>query len=418
MILAHYQQRGKNSFLLVVDLGYDGQGKRDRRTKTIRIDDERLLRTTKRLDDYLKTELYAFQAEVESGEFVAPNKTNLSDFIQIWDDRFARHPKNLAKTTRKNYLTNLDNYVIPKFGNIRMDKIKTIQIVNFLDDLSKPGAAKSGRKEPLEDSSIYEIDKVMRVIFNKAVEWKVLKESPMEGLSRPRVTKKKMAYYDEDDVFSFFEAIYKEHVVWRMYFITEILSGMRRSEGIALQWPDYNFDKQYIGLNRSIPIFENGQPHVKGTKTDEDLRIIYMPEWYMEEMVKYKEFWDMEKYAAGDKWIGGDDQYVFHNGFGKPYTPNNASKMWKKIINRHSLKDIRLHDLRHTMVTYLLNSGETLFNVSKRAGHSSSKITSDIYGHADERGGKSAVKHFEKFDPKNLDNNWTTSAIFVDKEEK
>src|SRR5690625_5301362 len=64
--------------------------------------------------------------------------------------------------------------------------------------------------------------------------------------------------------------------------------------------PIYN---DCIVLNKSIPFFEGGKPHLKGTKTNERERIIYMPKWYMKELKKFKEFWDEEKYAVGDKWI-------------------------------------------------------------------------------------------------------------------
>jgi len=67
------------------------------------------------------------------------------------------------------------------------------------------------------------------------------------------------------------------------------------------------------------------------------------------------------------------------------------------------------------MITYLLNSGESPFNFSKRAGHSNSKITMDTYGHADERGEKSTVTHLEKFNPENLVNNRSTEPIFIGK---
>lgn len=411
--MASIQRRGNNSFLLTVELGYDGRGKRVRKTKTIRIEDEKLLRTKKRLDDYLKKELYQFQVKVETGEYISTGDLKFGEFVDDWVNKHAKI--NLEKTTLKNYQIHLNNYLIPKFGNMKINKIKTIHIVNFLNDISKPGAAKNGRKEPLSDSTIYEFDKILRVIFNKAVEWQVMKDSPMRNLSRPKIKKKTMNYYNEEDVYSLFKALYQEHIVWRMFFITSAMSGMRRAEVIALQWSDINIDEGYIRLTRSIPLLIEGKPYIKGTKSNEDERIVYMPDWYMDELRGFKEYWDDERFAVGDKWLGGTDEYLFHNGYGLSYTPNNATNTWEKIIKRHELKRIRLHDLRHTMITYLLNSGESPFNVSKRAGHANSKITTDTYGHVDERGGKSAAKHLEKLNPSQLVNNRSTSPIFIDK---
>lgn len=408
--MAHYQQRSENSFLLVVDLGRDGRGKRIRKTKTIRIEDEKLLRTKRRLEEHIKKKLYKFQIEVEAGEYINTKNLKFSDFVHDWYKKHAY--KNLEKTTIKNYRSHLDNYLIPHFGNKNLDKIQAIHVVNFLDEISKPKASNNGKT--LSDSTIYEFDKTLRVIFNKAVEWQVLKESPILNLPRPRIRKKEMNVYNEDDFQKLIKVLYKEHIVWRMFYLTSALSGMRRSEVIALQWKDINFEDKYIKLTRSVPLIIDSKPYVKGTKTNEDKRIIYMPNWYMEELKHFKKYWDKERYAVGNKWIGGDEKYMFHNGFGKIYTPESATNTWRKIIKRHNLKEIRLHDLRHTMITYLLNRGESVFNVSKRAGHADVKVTTDTYGHASEIGGKSSAKHFEKLKFNDLDNKRTTEQIFID----
>ncbi|MFB5166149.1 hypothetical protein V2P11_10135 [Parageobacillus toebii] len=87
--MASIQRRGKSSFLLVVEAGYDAKGKRLRRTKTIRIEDEALLKTTKKLRDYLNEQLLKFKMEVEAGEYIAPEKMKLADFIKEWETKYA-----------------------------------------------------------------------------------------------------------------------------------------------------------------------------------------------------------------------------------------------------------------------------------------------------------------------------------------
>ncbi|WP_164219295.1 site-specific integrase, partial [Virgibacillus sp. YIM 98842] len=407
--MGSYQKRGKRSFLLVVEAGYDAKGKRKKKTKTIRITDDSLLKTTKRLEDYLTLELAKFQMEVDAGEYVNPEKLKFADFVDDWIEKHAN--KHLEGKTIRNYTEKLNNYILPRFGHRKLSDIKPKHIVDFLYDVSLPGAAASGRKEALGDSTIYEIDKTFRVVLNKAVEWQLIKESPMKGLNRPKVKKKRMKYYEDEEVVQFMKVMYeKVDIVWRMYFITAAISGMRRGEVIALQWPDIHFDEGYIELSRSIPFFEDGKPHVKSTKTDEDKRIIPMPGWYMEEMKAFKEWWDKEKELIGDEWIDEYDQYIFHSGRGKPYIPEAATAMWGKIRERHKLKNIRLHDLRHTMISFLLNEGESLLNVQERAGHSSSKITTDTYGHVTKKASKATAERFNKFDPRQFVNNSSTSG--------
>lgn len=154
----------------------------------------------------------------------------------------------------------------------------------------------------------------------------MLKEHPLRNLPRPKVKKRKMKTYNEDDFNKMIDSLYKEEPVWRMFFLTSALSGMRRLEVIALQWKDINFEEHYIRLKRSIPIRIDGQPHIKGTKTDEHERIVYMPEWYIHELINYKDYWDLECYAVGDKWEGGKYEFIFHDGYGNAYTPESATK--------------------------------------------------------------------------------------------
>ncbi|MFF2482707.1 hypothetical protein [Paenibacillus sp. NPDC058071] len=76
------QKRGTNSYRLIVELGYDAQGKRVQEKKTIRVEDLALLRATKRLESYLETELVKFQIEVESGNYVKPERMTFESFIE------------------------------------------------------------------------------------------------------------------------------------------------------------------------------------------------------------------------------------------------------------------------------------------------------------------------------------------------
>ena len=61
--------------------------------------------------------------------------------------------------------------------------------------------------------------------------------------------------------------------------------------------------------------------------------------------------------------------------------PTYVSREFDRLIARHQLRRIRLHDLRHTSASLGLESGESLVEVSRRLGHSSITVTADIYSH-------------------------------------
>src|SRR5690606_17470077 len=96
MNMASIEKRGENSWRLTVEAGYDGQGKRIRKRKTIRVEDKKLLRAPKRLQEYLEMELAKFKMEVEAGEYITPEKMKFSDFVEEWRKKYASDPDNLS----------------------------------------------------------------------------------------------------------------------------------------------------------------------------------------------------------------------------------------------------------------------------------------------------------------------------------
>lgn len=403
--MASIQKRGKNSWLLVVEVGYI-KGKRKKRTKTIHVEDPALLKTKKRLQDHLELELAKFKIEVESGEYIAPEKMKLQDFIEEWYQKFAI--KNLGIKTRKEQYGLMKNHISPHIGEMRLDSIKPIHIVNFLDELEKDGSRLDGKPGGLAASTIYQIDKALRSLFDRAKEWQLIKEHPMKEMSRPRMEKKEMNFLDEDGAYRLLAALNEIDKHWRLFFITALIGGLRRGEIVALEWKHINFEDNYIDVEQSIPLFENGQPVIKETKTGVT-RKVSMPDWFMNDMQEFKEEWGREKEGAGDCWEGTDHEFVFHNGLGLPFYPTTATKRWIEFRNKYKFEGLRLHDMRHTMVALLIEEGVHLKAIQKRAGHASFKTTSDTYGHVSKKLSDSMANRFEKFNPNGFVNNSSTT---------
>ncbi|CAH1208291.1 hypothetical protein PAECIP111891_03190 [Paenibacillus allorhizoplanae] len=203
--MASVQKRGNSSFLLVVETGYGPTGERIKRTKTVKAEG---IREARKL-------LAEFQTEVESGEYISPQKMTLEAFVTDWRAKYAR--KELAPLTLKNYDLHLKNHILPKFGHMRMDQIKPLHIVSFLDELSKPGARKDGQGELLSSGTIEYIYRVIKSLFNRAMDWQMLKKHPMEGIKKPKVVQMEMQYYDENEAQLAIVALYKEPLMWRLF---------------------------------------------------------------------------------------------------------------------------------------------------------------------------------------------------------
>ena len=73
-------------------------------------------------------------------------------------------------------------------------------------------------------------------------------------------------------------------------------------------------------------------------------------------------------------------EFVFHRN-GKPMEQNYMRRVFKRILGKAGLRDIRFHDIRHTFASLLLSDGASPVYVKEQLGHSSIQMTVDIYGH-------------------------------------
>lgn len=157
--MANIQKRGKNSYLLVVEAGYDADRKRIRRTKTIRAANKR---------EVVK-ELAKFLVEIEAGEYIAPEKMLFKDFAEKeWLPKFAE--KKYSPRNLKNEISRLNAHILPAFGHLRLDQIKTIHLVDFMNDLHNTEARKDSHEQKLPGSTILNIYKPLDSILTKATE--------------------------------------------------------------------------------------------------------------------------------------------------------------------------------------------------------------------------------------------------------
>ena len=125
--MANIRKRGENSFILTVETGYDSKGRRKRRYKTIKVEDKSLLKTTKKLRDYLEVEFHKFKTEVQAGEYIAPEKLTIESFVVDWEEKYAS--RELAETTLANYLSHIRNHILPAMGQMRLDQGKPLHII-------------------------------------------------------------------------------------------------------------------------------------------------------------------------------------------------------------------------------------------------------------------------------------------------
>ncbi|ANY69747.1 integrase [Paenibacillus sp. BIHB 4019] len=388
--MASYQKRGESSWYMYVEAGTDAAGNRIRKTQTIRIDDPAILKSAKKTKAYLDEELLKFKMLVESGEYINPDKMKFSAFVELWKTRFVE--KNLEETTAFNYKYHSNKWIIPHFGEKSIDKIKTMHIVDFLDGLTDvTGSA----------TRVY-IFRVLRSIFTKATEWKVIKQNPMQGVTKPKDEPKSMEVYSEEEVGVLLTALQKEPIRLRVMITLALTTGMRRAELLGLEWKHIDLENSIIDVKQTIPIFKDGEPVIKGPKKKSSIRKIVFPSSVSAELKLYQTHMMRERSNTEAPWEGGEYYFLFAHENGRPFYPKTLYDQWRDFLKRvPNLKQIRLHDLRHTSATLLINQGVHAKIISNRLGHAKISTTMNVYGHVIESADRAAAETFNNlFEPK------------------
>lgn len=381
--MANIQKRGDDSWFFTVSLGRGADGKYIRRTKTVHC---KGIREAEK--EYAK-----FKVEVESGEYIAPEKMTFGTFVEEWRVKYAE--KHLGRNTLEVYMIHLNSRIIPVFGHKRLDAITTFQLLDFFERLANE-PRKDGKEGTLSPATVQIIHRAAKNVFSRAVDWKIIKSNPLDGVKKPRSVAREMDVYDKEEIERLFLALEKEPVQWRMMISLALTTGLRRGELLGLEWKHVDLEAGTIDVNQALSFTKEKRYEIKEPKTKTSKRKVSLPLHMIQELREYRRHCAKERDKVIDLWEGdGLHYFVFSSWNGKPLNPYSVKTWWKRFHKRHPMKYIRFHDLRHTSATLLLNAGVHAKVISSRLGHANITTTMNIYAHVLKEADQAAAGHFD-----------------------
>lgn len=380
MARGHVRQRGKDTWQLEVDLGYyidpkTGKKKRHKKYKTIKTKSQR----------QAELELARFVTEVTGEGYFEPEKMNFVDFVQKeWWPKWVE--KNLAHTTQDVYRRYLDARILPAFQFLRMDQVRPMHIMDFLDNLSEEGLRLDKEKGKLSGATIEYHHRILKSIFRFAVKMQIIKDNPMDGIDKPKFENKKIEVYTQEEASALLECLEEEPLHWRIIIKLAITAGLRRSELLGLEFKHFDLENRVLHVEQAVTYTKEEGYKVHPIKKGESRarqRDIVISEFIISDIKKLQLERKKERLANADRlWEGGKYNFLLCDETGKPYNPRTIQRWWERFIKRHNLKYINIHALRHTSATLLINAGVHAKIISERLGHADITTTMNIYGHA------------------------------------
>lgn len=180
--------------------------------------------------------------------------------------------------------------------------------------------------------------------------------------------------YSEDEVRDFLTTAknYSPEVYGPM-FLFGFRTGMRLGELLCINWEDIDWH------NKTISVYKSYRKGVlkDSTKTELDRRVD-MSDQLCKELreLQARRVGNPTKHGSNGKATGPIFDYK-----GELRAQNTVRKAFKTIIKLAGLREVRVHDMRHTFASILISKGASLHYIKEQLGHSSIKTTSDLYAH-------------------------------------
>jgi integrase len=319
------------------------------------------------------------QAEIGLGLFVFPTqKAEPQITLEHYYRKFERTYLKTAcrESTAERYDECFRIHILPRFGGLPLPEVTRDKVKEFVADLVEKRLARA---------TVRIITASLCTVFSHAIEDQIVTANPAVKLTRfykqAHVLHEKIEPLAEHEVPLFLEAAKNRDAKRRRgnpeyypLFLCAIHTGLRAGELAGLQWGDIDWNGKFMMVRRSIG--KNGQ--VYPTKTNK-VRRGDMSDDLLAEFGAFRRRRLAEALQTGSNEIS---EWIFGSSNGSPLDMHNVERReFEKCLQAAKLRKIRFHDLRHTIASILLQQGASLAYIKDLLGHSSIKVTVDIYGH-------------------------------------
>lgn len=298
---------------------------------------------------------------------------------ELADHFFNEQKQKVQATSFSDTLGTFNHHIRPVFGHIVAKNITPDMYIRFKKEMLEKGLSHS----TLQRTHIY-----FGAILQFGVKFYGIEKNIVRlvgGYSKPKTydeeKEEKINFWDEEE-WNQFASVIKDfnHFV---LFNTLYYTGMRRGECLALTWNHIDFNNNVIKVRRSVNFKvlddndkDGANYHFSNTKTKTSKRDIAMTNHLSHILKMYK---DQSMNIVGYS----DDRFVF--GFERPYSPSSVDRWKNTYCKLSNVKQIRIHDFRHSHASWLINhsenSGSTMLLISQRLGHADINETLKTYTH-------------------------------------
>lgn len=296
-------------------------------------------------------------AEYKRGLRVPVARGTVAEYLTAW---LAGKAASVRAQTHRTYESHIRIHLVPALGSRRLADLAATEVGAALDRMIRAGAS---------PQTAQHVRSTLRAALSDAVKQGLVARNAASLAPAPRVRQYEAAFLDSDQAATFLAAC-QGHPLGDLFTVL-LGMGLRRSEALGLQWGDVDSAAGTLTVQRSAQIRPGGGLVMEATKSKASRRTLRMPAFVAEAIERQR------RRAIGAPLSAP----VFTLPSGDPILPNYATHALPPFLKAAGLPHIRLHDLRHSTATLLLERGISSMEVATLLGHSTTRLTDDRYGH-------------------------------------
>ena len=314
-----------------------------------------------------------------AGIDVHGDQMSCAEIMERW---YADHCHGLAATTKAKYSAAIDKLSDTFIGDLPVRKLNTNRFQLLIDQLTETVSVRTAvsNTEPL------------RLSLAWAVRERLIPVNPLANVTLPKVSRRAQVILSDQDVDELLAAAVSQDRRCRAFYVPLLLAlygGLRREECAGLRWESVDFNNDTVTISEAVTMTPDGKHHVKDPKTDLSARTISMPAWVMDQLrIRYEGFLARSNAHTVQH---NPNHRVCVTSTGDPYSCASYAHALLRLIReinerrekekRPRMPEASFHDLRHTHAAMCIRMNIQPKIISERLGHSSIKITMDLYGY-------------------------------------
>lgn len=309
------------------------------------------------------------------------SEITVADYFELWLNDIKSE---VRPNTYRNYKGNMEKHIIPYFREkgIRLQELKSCDLTAYYKFKNNTNS-KLEKAEPLSPRTIQHHHQNISKALNDALEKGYINFNPDVSSKRPKLKTFNAKFLNQKQINNMLTAIENE-IIYLPVLLCSIY-GLRRSEVLGIKWSCVDFENNTIHicetLQQSTKELTGESNYTDDTKNASSNRTMPLIPVIKEKLLVQKQ-WQFENKKEFEE-LYSDSDFVFTHENGSVMTPNYLTKNFRRIADSLGYYGLRLHDLRHSVASNLLNKGFSYVQTAEWLGHSNPSTTFRFYAHVD-----------------------------------